>query len=110
MVCTCISIVLTAKSAICVSSRFRTLRMRLSLRPTTGKKAEAFMSLVPQTMFQGPALEFDFPAMQVGVAEYAEGPTGCTIFLFSERVATSIDCRGGGAGTVGDYERNHAIC
>jgi L-aminopeptidase/D-esterase-like protein len=68
------------------------------------------MPLVPQTTFRGPALEFDFPAMQVGVAEYAEGPTGCTVFLFSERVVTSIDRRGGGAGTVGDYERNHTIC
>lgn len=68
------------------------------------------MSLVPQTTFEGPSLEFDFPAMQIGVAEYAEGPTGCTVFLFAERASTSIDIRGGGAGTLGDYERNHAIC
>lgn len=68
------------------------------------------MQFVPQTVFQGPALEFDFPALRVGIAEYTEGPTGCTIFLFPERAATSIDVRGGGAGTVGDYERNHAIC
>lgn len=68
------------------------------------------MRLVPQTTFQGPSLGFDFPEMLVGVAEYSEGPTGCTIFLFPDRVATSIDIRGGGAGTIGDYERNHAIC
>jgi 6-aminohexanoate-oligomer endohydrolase len=68
------------------------------------------MQLVPQTTFQGPALEFDFPTMQIGIAEYAEGPTGCTVFLFQDRATTSIDIRGGGAGTIGDYERNHAIC
>ncbi len=68
------------------------------------------MPFVPQTVFHGPALEFDFPTMQVGIAEYSEGPTGCTIFLFPDRAATSIDIRGGGAGTIGDYERNHAIC
>jgi L-aminopeptidase/D-esterase-like protein len=68
------------------------------------------MQFVPQTTFQGPCLAFDFPAMHIGVAEYSEGPTGCTIFLFPDRAATSIDIRGGGAGTIGDYERNHAIC
>jgi 6-aminohexanoate-oligomer endohydrolase len=74
------------------------------------RKDYSSMQLVPQTLFQGPSLEFDFPTMQVGVAEYSEGPTGCTIFLFPDRAATSIDIRGGGAGTIGDYERNHAIC
>ncbi|WP_165423063.1 P1 family peptidase [Ktedonosporobacter rubrisoli] len=68
------------------------------------------MQFIPQTLFQGPALEFDFPALQIGLAEYAEGPTGCTIFLFAERATTSVDIRGGGAGTINDHERNHAIC
>ena len=31
--------------------------------------------LTPVTRFKGPALAFDFPALHVGVAEYAEGPT-----------------------------------
>ncbi|GCE15170.1 P1 family peptidase [Tengunoibacter tsumagoiensis] len=68
---------------------------------------------IPQTLFDGPALTFDFPALLIGIAEYEEGPTGCSVFLFPERVSTSIDIRGGGAGTmgmVGDEVRLHAIC
>ena len=68
------------------------------------------MSSIPQTTFEGPTLTFDFPALQIGMAEYAEGPTGCTVFLFAERALTSMDVRGGGAGTLGEYERTHAIC
>ncbi len=48
--------------------------------------------------------------MRIGIAEYVEGPTGCTVFLFQDRATTSMDIRGGGAGTIGDHERNHAIC
>ncbi len=66
--------------------------------------------LDPRTTFDGPELLFDFPAMRIGVAEYEEGPTGCTVFTFQVAVLTSIDIRGGGAGTIGDYELNHAIC
>ena len=68
------------------------------------------MPCIPQTTFEGPTLTFDFPALQIGVAEYAEGPTGCTVFLFAEPALTSVDVRGGGAGTLGAYERTHAIC
>ena len=38
--------------------------------------------LVPRTDTCGRALEFDFPAVKIGVAEYEEGPTGCTVFFF----------------------------
>lgn len=68
------------------------------------------LELTPRTEFDGPALEFDFPAMQVGVAEYAEGPTGCTVFHFPKGVSTASDIRGGYPGTAGDYGWNHAIC
>ncbi|GCE09546.1 P1 family peptidase [Dictyobacter aurantiacus] len=68
------------------------------------------LSLVPQTSFEGPTLPVDFPALHIGVAEYAEGPTGCTVFYFPDGVATAIDARGGLVGKTGDYERNHAIC
>jgi len=68
------------------------------------------MPFQARTQFSGPALTFDFPEVQIGIAEYDEGPTGCSIFLFPERVATSQDVRGGGAATVGDYDANHAIC
>jgi L-aminopeptidase/D-esterase-like protein len=68
------------------------------------------LSLLPQTSFEGPALTFDFPALHIGIAEYAEGPTGCTVFYFPDGVATAIDARGGLVVKSGDYERNHAIC
>jgi hypothetical protein len=35
---------------------------------------------VAKTAFDVPVLEFDFPGLQVGVAAYEEGPTGCTVF------------------------------
>jgi L-aminopeptidase/D-esterase-like protein len=66
-------------------------------------------TLTPQTTFSGRTLTFDFPAVQIGVAEYAEGPTGCTVFYFSHGAATAIDKRGGACGTTGDYSLNHAI-
>lgn len=68
------------------------------------------VNLNPQTTFDGPNLTFDFPSLRIGVAEYAEGPTGCTMFCFPEPFETAIDIRGGGSGTIGDCERNHAIC
>jgi L-aminopeptidase/D-esterase-like protein len=67
--------------------------------------------LVPRTSFDGPALEFDFPGLEIGVAEYDEGPTGCTVFHFPEGGASSIDVRGGSPGVSGaGYELVHAIC
>lgn len=69
------------------------------------------LPLTPQTSFDGPALEFDFPGLQIGVAEYAEGPTGCTVFYFPKGAAmTASDVRGGSVGLTGDYDQNHAIC
>ena len=55
-------------------------------------------------------LAFDLPSFRVGVAEYEEGPTGCTVFEFPGGAATAIDVRGGLVGKIGDYEWNHAIC
>jgi L-aminopeptidase/D-esterase-like protein len=69
------------------------------------------LELIPQTELAGPALEFDFPGLEIGVAEYAEGPTGCTVFNFPDGAACSIDIRGGSPGTTGSaYEWVHAIC
>ncbi len=66
--------------------------------------------LHPITDLPGPTLTFDFPGFSIGVAEYAEGPTGCTVFHFPAGAATVIDTRGGSVGKAGDYEWNHAIC
>jgi 6-aminohexanoate-oligomer endohydrolase len=56
-------------------------------------------------------LRFDFPGLRVGVAEYEDGPTGCTVFhLPPGGAACSVDIRGGSPGTVGNYEWAHAVC
>lgn len=55
---------------------------------------------VPVTEVSGPVLEFDFPEMRVGIAEYDEGPTGATVFYFPDGVKAAVDVRGGSPGTV----------
>jgi L-aminopeptidase/D-esterase-like protein len=66
--------------------------------------------LEPTTDFYGPSLAFDFPGLEIGVAEYEQGPTGCTVFHFPGGALTAIDIRGGSVGTTGNFEWNHAIC
>jgi 6-aminohexanoate-oligomer endohydrolase len=68
-------------------------------------------TLQPRTELPGSVLELDLPGLEIGVAEYEEGPTGCTVFHFPEGAACSIDVRGGSPGTTGErYEWVHAIC
>lgn len=57
-------------------------------------------------------LHFDFPGVRVGVAEYDDGPTGCTVFhLPPGGAACAQDIRGGSPGTLGaGYEWAHAVC
>jgi L-aminopeptidase/D-esterase-like protein len=66
-------------------------------------------TLVPRTGFDGRTLDFDFPGIALGVAEYDEGPTGCTVFAFARGWQTAIDKRGGLVGIAGEYDFNHAI-
>jgi 6-aminohexanoate-oligomer endohydrolase len=66
--------------------------------------------LVPRTEFDGPALELDFPGLAIGVAEYDEGPTGCTVFHFAGGATAATDVRGGSPRTIGGYEWVRAIC
>ena len=55
-------------------------------------------------------LSFDWPALEIGVAEYDEGPTGCTVLHFPAGAALATDVRGGSPGTLGAaYEWVHAI-
>jgi 6-aminohexanoate-oligomer endohydrolase len=70
------------------------------------------LSLTPITEFGGPQLEFDFPALLIGVAEYDEGPTGCTVFHFPRTAQAAVDVRGGAHGTLLTDERDRvsAIC
>ncbi len=55
---------------------------------------------IPLTTTEGPALDFDFPSLRIGVAEYAEGPTGCTVFSFPKGSRCAVDVRGGSPGTM----------
>lgn len=57
-------------------------------------------ALRPVTTFPTPALEFEFPGLAIGVAEYAEGPTGCTVLHFPDGATGVADVRGGAPGTV----------
>jgi 6-aminohexanoate-oligomer endohydrolase len=68
------------------------------------------LELVPRTEVGGRRLEFDFPALRIGVAEYEEGPTGCTVFHFPDGASAATDIRGGSPGTIGGYEWVNAIC
>jgi L-aminopeptidase/D-esterase-like protein len=69
-------------------------------------------ALRPVTAFTGPTLEFDFPGLSIGIAEYAEGPTGCTVFHFPEGATGVADVRGGAPGTVLSHREGwvNAIC
>ena len=56
--------------------------------------------LVVNTAIGGPVLRLDWPAVQIGIGSYEEGPTGLTIFRFPNRVMAAVDVRGGAPGTV----------
>ena len=45
-------------------------------------------------------LQFDFPGLRIGVAEYEDGPTGATVFQFKEPVMAAVDVRGGAPATI----------
>jgi L-aminopeptidase/D-esterase-like protein len=79
----------------------------MSARPQDDTSA-----LTPVTAFGEPALEFDFPGLEIGVAEYAEGPTGCTVFHFPQGATGLADVRGGAPGTSLTHREGwvHAIC
>jgi L-aminopeptidase/D-esterase-like protein len=57
-------------------------------------------NLVPNTGIVGPTLTFDWPAVEVGVGSYEEGPTGVTVIRFPKRASVMVDVRGGAPGTV----------
>ncbi len=65
---------------------------------------------VPRTSFDGPTLTFDLPSVSVGVAEYEEGPTGCTVIAFDQPVLCAVDMRGGSPGFFREHARPDAIC
>jgi L-aminopeptidase/D-esterase-like protein len=56
--------------------------------------------LAAKTSFDEPTLHFDWPAIEIGVGSYEEGPTGLTIVRFPNKATAAVDVRGGGPGTV----------
>src|SRR5258708_1931419 len=78
---------------------------RLTAHPTNDDQ------LTPRICEGGPALAFDLPGVLVGAAEYAEGPTGCTVILLPRGAEAAADERGGAVGIVGGhYPAPDAIC
>jgi L-aminopeptidase/D-esterase-like protein len=67
-------------------------------------------NLTPNTTVSEPVLEFDFPGLQIGIAEYTEGPTGCTVIAFDHPAELLNDVRGGAPYAVGDFGITDAIC
>jgi L-aminopeptidase/D-esterase-like protein len=67
---------------------------------------------LPRTQLpEGRVLEFDFPGLEIGVAEYDEGPTGCTVIHLPKVASLSIDVRGGSPGVNGQHlDAINAIC
>lgn len=55
---------------------------------------------VPHVPAGGPSLDFDFPGLAIGVAEYNEGPTGATLFRFPKKAWVAVDARGGAPCTI----------
>lgn len=56
--------------------------------------------LVPNTSINGPTLAFDWPAVEVGIGSYEDGPTGLTVIRFPKKASMVVDSRGGAPGTV----------
>lgn len=57
-------------------------------------------NLKPVINSGGKELTFDWPLISIGTGEYAEGPTGVTVFRFGRKMLGAVDVRGGGPGTV----------
>src|SRR3712207_3145581 len=66
--------------------------------------------LEPYLPANPPGLTFDFPGLEISIAEYQEGPTGCTVFSFPKGAACATDVRGGAPGVLGSFGWVHAIC
>lgn len=66
---------------------------------------------VPRTGGHADLVEYDFPGIEIGVAEYAEGPTGAMVIAIPAGARLAIDARGGAIGMSNGFEYfAHAIC
>ncbi len=67
------------------------------------------LPLDPQPSPGRDVVEFDLPGVYAGTAEYAEGPTGCTVIWVPKGARTAVDARGGAVGLSGGYQFHHAV-
>jgi len=84
---------------------------RLVPPPVWGERiTNADLALVPRPASEDLVVEYDFPGVEVGSAEYAEGPTGVTVVSVPGGARMAIDARGGAIGMSNGYEYHaHAI-
>lgn len=75
----------------------RAVALGATLAMIEGAASAAPMAGLPEG---APALRFDLPGVEIGVAEYPEGPTGATVFHFPTPVMVVVDVRGGSPGTI----------
>lgn len=89
-----------------------TTEPRLVPPPRRGPRAtNDDFELVPQPSPGRGAVPFDFPGVEVGTAEYVEGPTGVTVVHVPAGARMAIDERGGAIGLVSsDKHYAHAVC
>lgn len=78
--------------------------------PSSPGRTNRDLTLAPVNGEGRGLLEFDFPGVFVGSAEYAEGPTGATVISVPKGARTAVDARGGAVGQIGSYPFNHAVC
>jgi L-aminopeptidase/D-esterase-like protein len=83
-----------SRLTLCLIALALTVPIRAATPPSTAPTP------VPHVSFEGPALSFDFPGVEIGVAEYEEGPTGTTVLYFPKSVEGVVDTRGGAPGTI----------
>lgn len=73
---------------------------------TIPDRFSGFAALPPDRRF----VAFDYPGLKIGIAEYDEGPTGCTVLSFDKPATCTSDIRGGAPGFLGGYGVADAIC
>ncbi len=85
----------------------------LKLRSDVMKEylSNEIMELKPKTDYREPFIKFDFPGVKVGIGEYEEGPTGCTVFQIMKDNMMHVDVRGGAVGVIGQHWTSaNAVC
>jgi L-aminopeptidase/D-esterase-like protein len=80
--------------------------MKESEMQTIPDRFSGFAGLPPDRRF----VTFDYPGLKIGIAEYDEGPTGCTVLSFDQPAICTSDVRGGAPGFLGGYGVADAIC